>query len=479
VLTVFNFRSSRVLPIGVIAAAIGLAGNSPAASGRPDSVHGFRVSMVNPTTIRATWASGPAKGVRIVGQTIRRDCGGQPTRQDLAPSVRAVDLKDAPAGHTCTITLIVTDQGGTTAHTTSLTLASGSYPAATLGTFGSAVMITPQKVAELKALIARRVEPNYTAWKQLLAEADRDLDAAPEAPKVWHVPNAYEDPAGHYSARVRLQRDANRVYAMGLAYAITGQEKYAAEAARIMDAWTRVSGFSTRDDSPLAFCVHFPAMIFGADLIDHSHSSPAPLDAEFTGLIRRTLPLLSTAYTNTNNWGSWGLLLEVSSAAYLKDRLLYDKAVARYQAIQTRAIDSNGVLVQEVRREDGGQGDGSSGLWYANFTLMPMTYAAEVFRVNGTDVYNYVSSNGGSLEKAWSKVSYWSAYPRAFPYETDGKTSPFSPLLAGYFEILNDIWPNSSAKKVLLENRPTEGRHSLVGVTLTHGDLPLGSAATG
>jgi hypothetical protein len=102
-----------------------------------------------------------------------------------------------------------------------------------------------------------------------------------------------------------------------------------------------------------------------------------------------------------------------------------------------------------------------------------MTYAAEVFRVNGTDLYRYVSPNGGSLEKAWAKVSRWSADPRAFPYETDGKTPVFSPLLAGYFEILNDIWPNSSAEKVLQENRPTEGRHSLVGVTLTHGNLAL------
>ena len=271
-----------------------------------------------------------------------------------------------------------------------------------------------------------------------------------------------------------LQRDANRVYTMGLVYAITGQEKYAAQAARIMDAWTRVSKFSTTDDSSLAFCVHFPAMIFGAALIHRSPSSPASLDAAFAGLIRRTLPLLSTANTNTNNWSALGLLLEVSSAAYLKERLLYDKAVPRYQAIQTRAIDSNGVLVQEVRREGGGQGDGSFGLWYANFALMPMTYAAEVFRVNGTDVYSYVSPNGGRWRKAWAKVSYWSADPRAFPYETDGKTSAFSPLLAGYFEILNDIWPNSSAEEVLQEETaPLEGRHSLVGVTLTHGNLPL------
>jgi hypothetical protein len=241
----------------------------------------------------------------------------------------------------------------------------------------------------------------------------------------------------------------------------------------VIDAWTKVGTFSTADDSRLSFSYHFPAMIFGADLIDHSPSSPASLDTAFAGLIRKTLPTLSTAYTNENNWGSWGLVFEASAAVYLKDRALFDKAVARHKAIQEKSIDSDGVLIHEVRREGGGQGDGSSGLWYANFALMPMTYTAEIFRVNGTDVYDYVSANGGSMKKAWTKVAGWSANPSTFSYRTDGQPGEFSPLLVGHFEMLNDIWPNADGRKVLDANRPAQGRHSMVGVTFTHGALPL------
>ena len=104
-------------------------------------------------SIRARWASNP-EGAGITRQTIRRECGsGVPTEvavRRLGPTDRDATFENVVARDTCTITLTVTDRTGTTTRRRSVNLGSGSNPGATLGSFGAAVMITPQKVAELR-----------------------------------------------------------------------------------------------------------------------------------------------------------------------------------------------------------------------------------------------------------------------------------------------------------------------------------------
>ena len=340
---------------------------------------------------------------------------------------------------------------------------------AATATFGTSVLITPAKIAQLKAVVANKTEPNYTGWVALVGQANRAIGRADKAPSTWFVPNRYDDPDGEYAARSALQNDANDTLALAIAFAVTGDAKYSTQAVKFITAWSKIGSFTKTTQTQLSWSYHFPSMIFGAALLRTSAAFTSAQQTAFSGLIRRSLLTMSTAYTHTNNLGSWGLVFEIGSAAYLKDATRFNNAISRHRAIQEVAIDANGVLNDEVHRQDGNQGNGSSGLWYVNFALMPMTYTAEVAMVNGVDLYNYTSPSGGRLITAFKKAAVWSADPSTFYFNTSGTVSTFNPLLAGYFEMLNARWPNAQAKTILAANQPVQARQSIIGQTFLYG----------
>ena len=130
------------------------------------------------------------------------------------------------------------------------------------------VFVSPDRLAELRKLVAAKAEPTWTAWLALKKEADSALEAEPHAPKSWYVPGYYRDAEGHRNAKNGLQDDANRSYTLALAWRMTDDERYVRAAIKLIDAWPQtVEEMSTKDDSTLSFSYHFPAMIFAADLL--------------------------------------------------------------------------------------------------------------------------------------------------------------------------------------------------------------------
>ena len=341
---------------------------------------------------------------------------------------------------------------------------------ATPDRFGKAVLISPARIARLQQALATNRQPNRAAYDARAFQAPSTK--APTLINPWHVPNAYTDPTGHANARTALQNDANRAYQYGLLYRMTGNEAYALEAVKHIQAWSTITSFNKADDSTLAWCVHFPAFIFGADLVRPSAHFTSEIRAAFETLIRSSRTQMSTAYTHTNNWGAWGILFEASAAAYLKDRPMFDAVVARWKYFVRVAL-IGGVPFHEVRRQGGGQGNGEGGLWYTHYALMPLTYAAEVMRVNGEYVFDYVSPRGESLKRLWDLASKWSAQPSTFVYNTSGTPTAHNAVLMGHIEMLHNLWPNADSAALLATHRPVDGRHSILNATFTHGDLPL------
>lgn len=346
--------------------------------------------------------------------------------------------------------------------------------AATPGAVSSgAVFISDARINTLRDRVARKTEPNYTAWKRVQRICDEQLDRQPHAPSRWFVPFYYRDTNGHLAAKQGLQDDSNFAYQLALCYRITGDEKYAATAARIVNAWgTKVNTLSTEQDSRLSFSYHFPAIIFAADLLKRSPSFPASQQQAFKAFVRnKALPMASV--DRDNNQGNWGLVLVAASGAYLGDKALLQQSADRWKEFIETQIGSDGRMLEEVTRNN----NGDRGIYYSHFSLFPQTIAAEILRLNGIDVFNYTSRNGHSLRQAYECVAKWSRNPDNFPvgsYYRSHSSDDYEwqiKIALGYFEILNERWPNSNAQTVLEARRPLVQIHSAPAMSFTHGDL--------
>ncbi len=332
------------------------------------------------------------------------------------------------------------------------------------------VFVSEARLATLKERVKQRIEPTFTAFQRLQREADSALNDQPHAPTEWHVPGFYKDPSGHNKAKGGLASDANDAYELALAYRMTGEGKYATVAIRLINAWpATVKIMSNKDDSMLSFSYHFPAMIFAAALLEKFPGWSNEEQQAFQDFVRRkALPMNSMS--RENNWGNWGLVLVLASASYLHDQALFSAGVDRWKHFIESQIAPDGHLPLEVVRNNG---TGDHGLWYSNFSLMPQTLAAEIARVNGTDLFEYRSPSGHSLKQVFQCLIPWVADPGTFPYYRlqSAQQPQFQIDYISYWEILNAHWPSPEATTLISARRPLSATHSAPALTFTHGNL--------
>lgn len=335
-------------------------------------------------------------------------------------------------------------------------------------TMTASVFLSAERLTVLRQRIAQKVEPNYSAYLKLKQEADGELGRMPEVPETWYVPGYYRDAAGHIRMKGGLEADANAAYKLALCYKMTGDERYAAAAARLAEAWaTGITTLRTEDDSRLSFSYHFPALIFGESLI---HGSPAWTRERQKAfeLFLSERALAMNTMERENNWGNWGLVLVLAIAARLGRADLLAQGSARWKEFIERQIATDGHLPLEVGRNNG---VGEHGIWYTHFSLMPQTLAAEILRVNGVDLFEFVSPQGQTLRKAYECAAPWARNPASFPYFKGRSLEEMSGTnYVSYYEILHPRWPNPDAAAMLAAMRPLSATHSAPALTFTHGE---------
>jgi len=331
-----------------------------------------------------------------------------------------------------------------------------------------AVFLTDARLAVLKERVAQKQEPTWSAWQKVQKMANEGLSLKVEVPENWYVPGAYKDPEGCGRANRPLDVSTKTSYYLALAYRITGDEKYAQAAVNLIRPWcVGIKSYSKADDSTLSFSYHIPAMIAAADLLKNSPSFTKPDQELFRRFVReQALPMNCMA--RKNNWGNWGLLLVMTSAAYLDDEKLFNKGIQRWKELLETQQDDSGVLSEEV-----GRSEGKMGLWYTNFCLFPQTLCAEVARVNNVDLFDYTSPTGRSLRKAYERAIPWQIDPASFPYYKGNPKDLVGVTHIPHFELLVPRWPNPDASALLRKVRPIYTHYGIPGETFTHGDIPV------
>ncbi len=341
------------------------------------------------------------------------------------------------------------------------------------------VYLTDERIETLKQRVANKVEPNYTAWLELQKAADAALVLETLVPEKYFTlsPYKFPDKQDEIKKASTFGRDCHAVFRLAVAYRITGDEKYAAAAVRLLNAWA--SGLKAIDarqsNTSLSISGGFPNFLIAADLLKKSPSF-SPADQErFRAFVKNVVVASDSAglcMKRTNNWANFGVLLALTAGIYLDDPVLYQKGIARWKALVESQISADGTLHEEVTRPGGkDKAPGLMGLWYSNFSLLPATFGAEVARINATDLYGYVSPSGRSLRKAYEKLIPWLKAPSSFPYYKGDPKNLIGVHHYPYFEMLVPRWQNPDALAMLRAHRPVKTNHCIPDTTFTHGDL--------
>ena len=327
-----------------------------------------------------------------------------------------------------------------------------------------AVFINDARIDDIKHKVDKGDEPTTLAFAALKTFADKNLSRQANVPREWYVPGYYDDAEGHRSAKGGLQDEANAAYGLALYYRLSGETRYAETAISIIDAWASgVETMSRQDDSMLSFSYHFPALVFAADLLKNEPLWPPDKQEQFERFLDEKALQMNTM-DRKNNWGNWGLVLVSSIAAYRGNEELLKTCAHRWQEFIEQQIAEDGHLPHEVKRSKG-----RHGIWYTHFSLMPQTIAAEILRVNGIDLYDYQSPSARTLKSAFERVAEWNLAPETFGYWQGEPNQLVGLTYYSYFEILNPLWPNESATRLLEKRRPMTATHSAPFLTLTHG----------
>lgn len=349
--------------------------------------------------------------------------------------------------------------------------------------FGSVPFFNEGRVSTLLDLLGPLDENNKSnsgiprldfEWNRVATANAAHVPAGPITP-FWHVPDTYGDPAGQDEALALIGGDFYTAADLAIRWKVLGDTAAAAGCVNILTAWSTQVMPATKPATatgPLAWCNRWPIMIQAAMLVsDYAGYTPA-LDTALKDLTRAG-QMLSLAYTNGNNTAGWGVVYEIAAASFLRDRPMFDQAIRRWYSLFDQTIEHN-VPVDEVYRQGGSQGNGTTGLWYSNFTVYAFTVAAEWARFNGEWLYDHTGPDGSTFRGLAELVRFWTRYPASFPYNTSGIPSTTGRSLP-HDEILHALWPDAESLWIInrFPNGSDRDSTGIRGAVLAYRDRPL------
>ncbi len=332
--------------------------------------------------------------------------------------------------------------------------------------------------------IDKKQEPQYTAYQELLMEADKQLAFSPSPPESLHIMGGYEPNSNLSEIREILWENAYAAYTCALAWDLSNNMKYAQKATDILMAWANAGPTFTGADSGLQLGSYFNPMLYAADLLGHYPGWKEGERAQFESWWRQEVlingAVLQTLRVKDNNWKDAGLLGVISAAVVFEDRDLLKEALIQQTSYFYPRQDSSVRLKGEdwkFEKNEKGEylprevvrNDGSSGLTYTGYALTTMVQHFEIARYCGFNHWHNVAENGASMYGIINQLFRWDIKNDPFFWHNDpGKNS----TRKNTYEIANNHFDVSSDfKDWIINNRPLNGEQGDPWVTLTKGDI--------
>lgn len=331
-----------------------------------------------------------------------------------------------------------------------------------------------------------RAHQSSAPWKdavaQVLTEADAALGRSPVPVADFDIPFYYADPGPSQAAKEGLRQDALAAYALALGYQLGAtaaiRDAHAAKAIAFLDGWASINTKVSGPDGDLVVLYTGVPLLYAADLVWRFPGWPAARRAAFLAWVADVFRKSADAIkTRTNNWGDWGTLGVVASAALAGDPATIATEVARIQGRVATDIDAVGELPEENKRTN-------SGMWYTFFALTAMTTAARIAaNVTGVDLTSYTAPNGRTIRLALERAFFYAQHPDQWPYHLpDGVAGQVwrqlypcddtvqMPTPQGWpgtlFEIMSDVYQVQAWEAYVEPYRPSRGYHGWIYPTL-------------
>jgi hypothetical protein len=325
------------------------------------------------------------------------------------------------------------------------------------GSPSTGYLVLPADLADRAAKAAKGIEPWASALTQLKEDADAALGASPQPAASLDIPGT-EGP---------FVDDTATAYGLGLAYAVTGDIRYAEGARRYIRAWVTttkelVNACPTDGSCQTSLIVArvVPDFVFAADLIRPSGVFTVDDDTEFRAwlhdLILPALPI------RPNNWGDAGNFSRAVITDYLGDQAGFNEALDEWRS-RMDLVASDGHLPEEVRR-------GTSGMLYTQEALQYKLAVARLAELRGVDLWSVVGKNGGTLEKALGVLETYWFHPSAWPWNSHVGVPPPGPMWEIAYQHYQDpAWP-----AIFTVRRPygNAGHSAIRWTTMTNG-IPI------
>ena len=262
-------------------------------------------------------------------------------------------------------------------------------------------------------------------------------------------------------------RNCHAAYASALAYAYTGDRKYADEAGLVLNAWAAKGTTFVGHDRGLQLGSWFSPMLYAADLLHGYDGWKEPDRIRFNSWWRTNcLPYtIEKMHQRKNNFKDAGLLGVMSASVVLEDKSLMSDALAELQSYfeprDDQIVKSQGdwkiqqdergvFLPAEVTRNGG-----ASGITYTAYAMTTMVEALEIARYTGHDYWHRHSPEGADLQGVIECYFRWDVLKQPFPWNANPlhfqtRKNTFE-IANNHFHLMPEIidW--------LKQNRPVNG----------------------
>ncbi len=350
-------------------------------------------------------------------------------------------------------------------------------------------VISGSELNMIRHYVDQQIEPQYTAYLKLIAEAEEAQSFVPDAPATMNIMGGYEPNSNLNDIREQLWRNCHAAYASALAYQFTGEAKYADKALEVMMDWANANTTFTGGDRGLQLGSWFSQVLYAADLIhDYEGYTDSQRDT-FNSWWRNNVLIhtLDVLRGKDNNWKDAALLGVFTASVVLEDTLLLKEALIQLksyfyertdESVQLPGVDwkikkdENGVyLPREVVRNDG-----RSGLTYTAYAMTSMVQCLDIAKYAGFDMWHDTTAQGADIRQLMERYFQWDILDQSFPWNGNPNKSD---KRRNSYELANanlDLSPE--LVQWIENNRPQVAREGDEYATLTKGDIHITKLVT-
>ncbi|MCF6264890.1 MAG: alginate lyase family protein, partial [Xanthomonadales bacterium] len=252
------------------------------------------------------------------------------------------------------------------------------------------MFLSQAEIDAIKVKVNLGEDPWLEAYDKVIERADNILDSV-DLQSVTYQGIVFGSIQWHqdddHPAAIIM---SDSVRTLGIAYAFTGDSRYADRAIEFIWTWALDPVTRMRPTPPgkrIQIYVTMPALFYGADLIGSYEGWDPAEKAAFEGWVQTIGNYVRDNGDGLNNFSNWRTVMLASAGAFLDDDVLLDKAETLWKdLIPFQIINSNsenaGLMDQEYTRDDG--------LHYSLFAINAMIQTAEIMHTRGVNLYDYV-----------------------------------------------------------------------------------------